>query len=67
MLIELFSWIDLIREQGIAKWRQEEFAKMGNIAFKFAEKQNQIAMLFLYPELCINTAGRGFARALCGQ
>jgi insulysin len=39
VLVELFAWINLIREQGIEEWRQQEFEAMGDIAFKFAEKQ----------------------------
>ena len=39
VLIELFAWIRLIRDQGIHAWRQKEYATMGEIAFRFAEKQ----------------------------
>ena len=43
VLVELFAWINLIREQGIETWRQREFEAMGDIAFKFAEKQKPAA------------------------
>jgi secreted Zn-dependent insulinase-like peptidase len=43
VLIELFAWIDLIKEQGIERWRQQELAAMGNIAFRFAEKQQPMS------------------------
>ena len=43
VLIELFAWINLIKEQGIEKWRQQELAAMGDIAFRFAEKQQPMS------------------------
>ena len=43
VLIELFAWIDLIKEQGIERWRQQELAAMGDIAFRFAEKQQPMS------------------------
>lgn len=43
VLIELFAWIDLIKEQGIEGWRQQELVAMGDIAFRFAEKQQPMS------------------------
>ena len=40
VLIELFAWIDLIAREGIEEWRHNEYAAMGEIAFRFAEKQD---------------------------
>jgi insulysin len=40
VLIEFFAWINLIKEKGIEEWRQKEYATMGGIAFRFAEKQD---------------------------
>ncbi|MFL2530381.1 MAG: insulinase family protein [Porticoccaceae bacterium] len=40
VLIELFAWIKLIKDKGIEKWRQNEYAAMGDIGFRFAEKQD---------------------------
>ena len=40
-IIEMvFAWIDLIREQGINRWRYEERSRMADIAFAFQEVQN---------------------------
>lgn len=37
---QVFAWIELIKEQGIESWRQDELARMGDINFKYLEKQN---------------------------
>ena len=40
ILVELFAWIKLIKNSGIQSWRQDELATLGDIEFRFAEKQN---------------------------
>lgn len=37
---QVFAWIALIKEQGIARWRQDELARVGEINFRFLEKQD---------------------------
>lgn len=39
ILVELFSWINLIKNHGIESWRHHEYAAMGDIAFRYSEKQ----------------------------
>ena len=43
ILIELFAWLKLIREKGIQGWRQLEYAAIGDMQFRFAEKQDPAA------------------------
>ena len=38
ILVELFAWLKLIKQEGIEPWRQTEFAVMSDIAFRFVEK-----------------------------
>lgn len=38
VLAELFSWIELIKQQGIDHWRQDELAIISGIAFRYSEK-----------------------------
>ena len=38
ILVELYAWLKLIQQQGIESWRQDEFAVMSDIAFRFVEK-----------------------------
>ncbi len=40
ILVELFAWIALIKHKGIESWRQKEYAKMSEIAFRYTEKQD---------------------------
>lgn len=37
---QVFAWIGLIKEQGVEAWRQEELAAMGEINFRYIEKQD---------------------------
>lgn len=40
VLIELFAWIKLIKDKGVEQWRQNEYAAMGDVEFRFAEKKD---------------------------
>lgn len=37
---QVFAWIELIKQQGIERWRQQELARVGEINFRFLEKRN---------------------------
>ena len=42
-IVEMFfAWVELIREQGIERWRYDERAQLSAIAFRFQEKQNPV-------------------------
>ncbi|MCK9563229.1 MAG: insulinase family protein, partial [Bacteroidales bacterium] len=34
-----FAWLDLVRGQGLERWRYEEVADLSRVAFRFADKQ----------------------------
>ncbi|MGB2173043.1 MAG: insulinase family protein [Porticoccaceae bacterium] len=38
ILVELFAWLELIQQQGVESWRQDELAVMSDLAFRFVEK-----------------------------
>jgi insulysin len=40
IIADLFAWINLIDEQGIEHWRHQELATMGDIEFRYSEKQD---------------------------
>ncbi|MCS5588219.1 MAG: insulinase family protein [Porticoccaceae bacterium] len=40
IVTQVFAWIALIRDSGIQDWRQQEMASMGEIDFRYAEKQD---------------------------
>ena len=42
----LFEYVDLIRANGIAKWRYEEQAKIANLAFRFQEKSSALSFVY---------------------
>ena len=56
-IVEMFfSWVKLIREQGIERWRFEEQSQLSALQFRFQEKQNPVSyvsslasMMQLYP------------------
>ena len=37
---QIFAWLTLIKEQGVEAWRQQELAAMGEINFRYIEKQD---------------------------
>ena len=37
---QVFAWLELIKHQGIERWRQQELARVGEINFRFLEKRN---------------------------
>ena len=39
LIEQVFAWIELIRKQGVEKWRQTELARVGDIDFRYLEKQ----------------------------
>jgi len=42
----VFETIALIRDQGIARWRYEEQARLAELAFRFAEKQSPLGTAY---------------------
>ena len=40
IITDLFAWLKLISAQGIDNWRHKELAKMGEIQFRYREKQD---------------------------
>ncbi|MCK9468676.1 MAG: insulinase family protein [Porticoccaceae bacterium] len=34
-----FDWLDLVRKQGLERWRYDEVANLSRVAFRFADKQ----------------------------
>lgn len=39
----LFAYIDLLREQGVEKWRFLELQKLGNLAFEYGDKKDPVS------------------------
>lgn len=37
---QVFAWLELIKHQGIERWRQQELARVGEINFRYLEKRD---------------------------
>jgi len=37
---QVFAWVELIKQQGIQRWRQQELARIGEINFRYLEKRD---------------------------